>query len=98
MPTYEYHCDCCGEDFEEFQKITDPPLTACTSCGKNGKVRRLISAGAGLLFKGSGFYATDYRSSSYKRAAEADKSLGLKSESGSSSSKTEKKSRTKADD
>ncbi|MCD6521509.1 zinc ribbon domain-containing protein [Candidatus Calescamantes bacterium] len=59
MPTYEYLCENCGYQFEEFQKITDPPLSKCPKCG--GKVRRLISGGAGLIFKGSGFYITDYK-------------------------------------
>ena len=71
MPTYEYKCLECGEVFEEFQKITDPPITVCKRCG--GEVKRLISGGSGLLFKGSGFYITDYRSDSYKKEASKDK-------------------------
>ncbi len=59
MPTYEYECTHCGHNFEAFQKITDKHLNACPKCDK--KVRRLISGGAGIIFKGSGFYATDYR-------------------------------------
>ena len=59
MPTYEYECTKCHHLLEEFQKITDQPLTKCPVCG--GKLRRLISGGSGLIFKGSGFYATDYR-------------------------------------
>jgi putative FmdB family regulatory protein len=59
MPTYEYECSHCGHRFEAFQKITDKPLTDCPKCNK--KVKRLISSGAGIIFKGSGFYATDYR-------------------------------------
>jgi putative FmdB family regulatory protein len=59
MPTYEYECTKCQHHFDEFQKITDKPLTKCPACG--GKLRRLISGGSGLIFKGSGFYATDYR-------------------------------------
>ena len=59
MPTYEYECTHCGYNFEAFQKITDKYLNACPKCDK--KVRRLISGGAGIIFKGSGFYATDYR-------------------------------------
>ena len=66
MPTYEYRCDDCGHEFEAFQTITEKPVEKCPAC--NGKVRRLISGGAGLLFKGSGFYITDYRSESYKKA------------------------------
>ena len=59
MPTYEYECNACGHAFDAFQKISDKPLTKCPKCGK--KVRKLISAGAGIIFKGPGFYATDYR-------------------------------------
>ena len=71
MPTYEYKCLECDKVFEEFQKMTDPPVTSCKFCG--GEVKRLISGGSGLLFKGSGFYITDYRSDSYKKAASKDK-------------------------
>lgn len=71
MPTYEYKCDACGHKFEEFQSIKAPAIRKCPKCGKL-KVRRLISTGAGLIFKGSGFYETDYRSDSYKKAAKAD--------------------------
>jgi putative FmdB family regulatory protein len=59
MPTYEYECMTCGYNFEVFQKITEEPLKVCPKC--NNKVRRLIGKGAGIIFKGSGFYATDYR-------------------------------------
>ena len=61
MPTYEYECSKCGFQFEEFQNITDKPLKHCPKC--NGNLRRLISGGAGIIFKGSGFYATDYKKS-----------------------------------
>ena len=71
MPTYDYLCKSCHQRHEEFQKISDPPLKACPSCG--GKVERLLSGGAGFLFKGSGFYITDYRSESYKKKAKAEK-------------------------
>ena len=71
MPTYDYECDACGHVFEEFQSITARPLRVCPACGKR-RLRRLIGTGAALLFKGSGFYATDYRSSDYKRKAKAD--------------------------
>ncbi len=74
MPTYEYKCLEKGHRFEEFQSITEGPLETCPECG--GPARRLISAGAGILFKGSGFYQTDYRSSSYKEAARAEKGGG----------------------
>jgi putative FmdB family regulatory protein len=72
MPTYEYECLEAGHRFEEFQSITEPPLETCPICG--GKARRLISGGAGILFKGSGFYQTDYRSDSYRKAERAEKS------------------------
>ncbi len=62
MPTYEYECTHCGHRFEAFQKITDKPLNKCPQC--NNKVKRLISSGAGIIFKGTGFYATDYRKKS----------------------------------
>ncbi len=71
MPTYEYLCEVCGRKFEIFQSISDPSLTTCPYCG--GRVKRLISGGGGLLFKGSGFYATDYRSEAYKKAAKKEK-------------------------
>src|SRR3954471_1080283 len=71
MPTYEYKCDACGTAFERFQSITAAPIKRCPKCGKN-KVRRLISTGAGLIFKGSGFYITDYRDKSYTDKAKAD--------------------------
>ena len=71
MPTYEYECLRCGHIFDTFQKITDKPLSRCPKC--RGKINRRIGAGAGILFKGSGFYATDYRSDGYKKAAKADK-------------------------
>ena len=70
MPTYEYECLACGVTFEQFQNITDKPLKKCPSC--QGKVKRLISKGAGIIFKGSGFYATDYRSDSYKSDAKKE--------------------------
>lgn len=72
MPTYEYRCEYCGRQFEEFQSIKAAPLKKCPSCGK-AKLERLIGTGAAILFKGSGFYETDYRSESYKKAADADK-------------------------
>jgi putative FmdB family regulatory protein len=71
MPTYEYKCAACGAKFEKFQSITAPAIRKCPVCGKN-RVKRLIGTGAGLIFKGGGFYETDYRSESYKNAAKAD--------------------------
>lgn len=78
MPTYEYVCEKCGHSFDQFQSISAAPLTVCPQsvCPRDrwgkGKVRRAISAGAGLIFKGSGFYITDYRSESYHEAAKKD--------------------------
>jgi putative FmdB family regulatory protein len=71
MPTYEYRCDGCGHELELFQSITEAPKKKCPAC-KKAKLKRKIGGGSGFLFKGSGFYLTDYRSDSYKKAAEAD--------------------------
>ena len=71
MPTYEYRCTKCGHKFEKFQSITAPPLKQCPACKKN-TAQRLIGTGAGLIFKGSGFYITDYRSEGYKEKAKAE--------------------------
>ena len=72
MPTYDYTCEKCGYEFEQFQTITAKPIRKCPRCGREG-VKRLIGVGAGIIFKGSGFYETDYRSESYKKAAESEK-------------------------
>ena len=87
MPTYDYVCDACEHQFELFQSITESPKKKCPECGKM-KLRRLIGPGAAVIFKGSGFYQTDYRSSSYKKGAKAAE----KSKS-SASSKSEKASK-----
>src|SRR5262245_66399940 len=71
MPTYEYQCDACEHNFDEFQSMSEEPLKKCPQCGKK-KLRRVYGPGAAILFKGSGFYQTDYRSESYKSAAKAD--------------------------
>ena len=84
MPTYEYQCDACEHNFDEFQSIKDKPLKKCPQCGKN-KLRRVFGAGAAILFKGSGFYQTDYRSESYKKSAKADQEAAKSSSSASSS-------------
>lgn len=81
MPTYEYVCDKCGKEFEVFQSMKDDPLKVCT-CGKKGKVRRLIGGGAGLIFKGSGFYITDY-----KKSSSSSSSSGKSSSSGGGAEK-----------
>jgi len=74
MPTYEYRCKRCGHEFERFQGITEKPLRRCPKCGK--AVERLIGTGAGIIFKGSGFYQTDYRSESYKSKARSESAAG----------------------
>ncbi|RMF85845.1 MAG: zinc ribbon domain-containing protein [Planctomycetota bacterium] len=88
MPTYEYACDECGHEFEEFQSITARPLRKCPECGRRS-LQRLIGRGGGIIFKGAGFYETDYRSESYKKAAEAEKKAatgdGKKTDSSSKS-------------
>ncbi len=100
MPTYEYICESCGCDFEKFQTITAQPLRTCPKCGKK-KLKRLIGTGAGIIFKGSGFYQTDYRSESYKKAAESenktsdDKKKETKTDEKKSKTKTKKESKTK---
>lgn len=90
MPTYDYTCDACQHAWEEFQSIKAEPIKKCPTCKKN-KARRLISAGAGILFKGSGFYITDYRSDSYKKSASADSS-STPASSGGGEAKSESKS------
>jgi putative FmdB family regulatory protein len=82
MPTYEYRCPECGNEFEKFGRMSDPPVQECPNC--HAEAQRKISGGAGLVFKGSGFYITDYRGEGYKKAAESDK--------GGSSSSSESRS------
>jgi putative FmdB family regulatory protein len=72
MPTYDYRCNDCGHEFEEFQSIKADPLKTCPKCQKEA-LERLIGPGAALIFKGSGFYLTDYRSEGYRKAAKAEK-------------------------
>lgn len=79
MPTYDYQCDACGHEFELFQSITEGVKRKCPEC-KKPKLRRLFGTGAAVVFKGSGFYQTDYRSESYKSAASKDKPSSEKSE------------------
>src|SRR3954469_4625328 len=99
MPTYEYQCDACGNKFEKFQSITSGPVRKCPKCGKN-KVKRLISTGAGLIFKGSGFYITDYRDAGYKDKDKAESGGGesTSSDANKSETKPEAKSDTKPAD
>jgi putative FmdB family regulatory protein len=95
MPTYDYECDACGHSFEIFQGINEPKKRKCPECGKL-KLRRLLGMGAAVVFKGSGFYQTDYRSDSYNKAKAADKpkessksdSGGSKKDSGGSKSES----------
>ena len=97
MPTYDYRCTLCGHEFEEFQSIKADPLKQCPECEQKG-LKRLIGTGAGILFKGSGFYETDYRSEGYKKAqkaesdaakpkSESDNASKSKSDSGGSAKK-----------
>ena len=96
MPTYDYKCLACDVRFEKFQGITAPPIEECPEC--SGKVKRLIGAGAGLIFKGSGFYTTDYRSDGYKESAKKDKKESSdKSDSSDKSEKKEKKTETSSE-
>ena len=93
MPTYDYRCGECSHEWEVFQSITAKPKRKCPDCGKL-KAKRIIGPGAGIIFKGSGFYQTDYRSSSYKKGAEAAKkaeeSASKSSDSGSKSDSSSK--------
>jgi putative FmdB family regulatory protein len=88
MPTYDYECSKCGHRFERFQSFSEKNLRKCPECGKNG-LERLIGTGGAILFKGSGFYATDYRSQDYKDRAKADREA--ESKGGTSSEKPDAK-------
>ena len=105
MPTYEYKCLDCGIQFDRFQSITEDPIQECPEC--SGQTKRLIGAGAGLIFKGSGFYITDYRSEGYKERAKEDKDSSSSgdgdnksgdSKSGDSKNSDSKPSKTKSSD
>jgi putative FmdB family regulatory protein len=85
MPTYEYKCDACGHQFDEFQSMKDEALKDCPKCTQSS-LRRLFGTGAAILFKGSGFYQTDYRSESYKSAAKAEQEGSSKASGGKDSS------------
>ena len=93
MPTYDYECNACGHQFELFQGINDPIKRKCPECGRL-KLQRLFGIGAAVVFKGSGFYETDYRSADYKKAAAADK----KSQESTSEKSSDSKSSTKPSD
>jgi putative FmdB family regulatory protein len=88
MPTYDYKCDACGHAFEHFQSMTSDPIRKCPSCGKM-KVKRLIGTGAGLIFKGSGFYITDYRDQGYKDKAKADSGADTSTSGNGEAAKTD---------
>lgn len=83
MPTYEYRCHDCGRDFDLFQRMSDKPGATCPDCG--ARAERLISGGAGLLFKGEGFYITDYRSEAYRESAKKESGAESGGESGGES-------------
>ena len=87
MPTYEYRCHACDNKWEEFQSIKAEPTKKCPKC-KKAKAERIISAGGGILFKGTGFYQTDYRSDSYKKGADAAKKASEGSSGSSDSGKS----------
>ena len=97
MPTYEYKCDNCDYEFEQFQSIKARPLRKCPRCGKSA-LNRLIGTGAGIIFKGSGFYETDYRSDSYKKAQKKETEGGKeKKEEVTKSEKSDTKTAVKSD-
>ncbi len=89
MPTYEYRCESCGHEFEELQSFKEEPLKVCPKCHEE-KLRRLFGTGAAILFKGSGFYETDYRSDSYKKAAKAEQEAGGKGNAEAKNGETKK--------
>ena len=95
MPTYEYRCPACKHEFEKFQRMSEEPKAECPECG--GESERKLSGGAGLLFKGSGFYITDYRTDSYKKAASADSGSGGEKSGGEKSGGEKKDSGTKSE-
>lgn len=99
MPTYEYECQKCGKTFDLFQSMKDDPIKTCPDKKCKGRVKRLLGTGAGLIFKGSGFYITDYRSEGYKSAAKKDSTspAPAKSESKSESKPESKPSKPKSD-
>jgi putative FmdB family regulatory protein len=96
MPTYDYICDSCGHEFEAYERITAQPQTECPEC-KLLQLRRKIGPGAAILFKGSGFYQTDYRSDSYKKAAEADKTSSEPAKTTTESTKSDTNSTAKSE-
>ncbi|MEM9064681.1 MAG: zinc ribbon domain-containing protein [Planctomycetota bacterium] len=97
MPTYDYRCNGCGHEFELFQSMKDKPKRKCPECGQL-KLERLIGTGGAVIFKGGGFYETDYRSESYKKGAEKDKKATESKGESKSDSKTETKAKSDSKD
>ena len=95
MPTYDYRCEACGHSLEIFHSMTSAPKRKCPSCGKL-RLKRMIGSGAAIIFKGGGFYETDYRSESYKAGAKAEKESQEKAKEDSTAKKTETSSDTKS--
>lgn len=97
MPTYDYECDSCGHSMELFQNISESPLRKCPAC-KRLKLRRLFGTGVAIVFKGSGFYQTDYRTESYKKGAEADRKATESSSGDADSADSKSSSESKSSD
>ena len=95
MPTYDYRCESCGHELELFQSITASPKRKCPDCGTM-KLKRVIGSGAGIIFKGAGFYETDYRSESYKKGEEKEKKSREESKSPDKSDKVDSKTKKKS--
>ena len=96
MPTYEYICENCGCEFERFQSITAGPLRKCPECGKS-TLKRLVGTGSGVIFKGSGFYQTDYRSESYKEGEKSEKTKTEKKKTETKTKDSKPTDKTKPD-
>lgn len=93
MPTYQYECKSCGKTFDHFQKMSDEPLQICILCSKKGKLKRLIGTGAGIIFKGSGFYETDYK----RKSGKENKENSTNKDNAPSKAKEEKNTAPKSD-
>lgn len=96
MPNYDYQCDACGHEWEMFQRMVEDAIKKCPECKKK-KARRLFGTGAAIMFKGSGFYETDYRSDSYKKAAKADQESSKSDSGGKSEKKSEAQPQSKSE-
>ena len=95
MPTYDYICENCGYEFEQFQAIKARPIRKCPKCGRK-ELKRLIGSGSGVIFKGSGFYETDYRSESYKKGEKSEKSNTTKKKTTTESKDSKSSEKTKS--